>query len=324
MKRNNIILLAFLAVLIVVFMLSKCKDNIEKRQPMFSLKQADIQKFEIISTTDTLIVAMVDNVWMVTHPRTTPAKDTQLQKFFDEFLPLTISTLSVTDNPEKQALYGVDEDSATKVILYGKNDRQLSKAYVGTSTNNPQFSYIRAGSNSNIYQIDNVRAILATALNTWREDRIITLPPESVLAVTFARENDPFTISMESGFWTVAPGQFPSSGGVAAEQTGWSESEPTTIDPLNTSLSSYLNTLTSMRTSTVYYDSYEQYADKLANPALGIQITSSTKQIINLTIAQNDANSYVLQKDSDTSVIYRLTSAQYNQLNVASAGFHGQ
>jgi len=203
MKKNNVILLAFLAILIVVFFLSKCKDNIEKRQPLFSVKQADLQKFEIISNADTLIVAMVDNIWTVTHPRNTLAKDTQLQKFFDEFLPLTVSSLSVTDNPEKQTNYNVDEETATKVTLFGKNDRILTKVYIGNSTNNPQYSYIRKDGQNDIYQIDNIRALVATSINTWREDRIITLAPESLFSVTFARENDPFSLSMESGFWTV-------------------------------------------------------------------------------------------------------------------------
>jgi len=305
MKRNNIILLAFLAILIIVFMLSKCKDNIEKRQPLFSIKQADIQRFDIIAMADTLSIAMVDNVWMVTHPRNTPAKDTQTQKFFDEFLTLTISSLSVTDNPEKQTLYGVDEDSAIKVFLYGKNDRQLSKVYVGNSTTNPQFSYIRANSNSNIYQIENVRSLLTTSINTWREDRIVTLSPESIFSVTFARESDPFALSMESGYWAVSAGD-----------------EQAPIDPTNPSLSSYLNTLTSLRTSTVYYDSYDTYAEKLANPVLVVHIVSNTQQSTYLTIAMNDDNSYVLQKDNDTSTIYRLTTSQFFQINVAKTGFY--
>jgi len=311
MKRNNIIYLAILAILIIVFMLSKCKDNIEKRQPLFSIKQADVQKFEIVSTADTLLVAMVDNVWMVTYPRYTPAKDTQMTRFFDEFLKLTISTLSVTDNSEKQVFYGVDEETAIKVSIFGNNDRLLKKVYVGNSTNN-QYSYIRADRDNEIYQIDNVRSILATTLNTWREDRLVILPPEAIFSVHLVREADPFTISRETGFWTVSVG------------TPLAASEATTIDPTNNTLSSYLNTLTTLRTSTVYYDSYEDYADKLANPVLAVQIVTSTQQTTNLTIAQNDTNSYIVQKDGDTSILYRITTAQFNQLNAASAGFFGQ
>jgi len=307
MKRNNIILLAFLAVLIIVFFLSKCKDNIEKRQDMFSMKVADIQKFDISSATDTLHVALVDNVWTVTHPRTTPAKETQIQKFFDEFLKLTVSTLSVTDNPEKQAFYNVDDATATIVTIYGKNDRILSRVYVGNSTNNPQYSYIRVDKDNQIYQIDNVRTMLNPTLSTWREDRVITLQPEAIFSVTLARESDSFSLSQEGGFWNVVAGDV---------------TEP--IDPTNEGLSRYLSTLTTLRTSTVYYDSYDQYSDKLATPTLALHIVSTTQQSTFLTIAQNDANSYIAQKGDDTSILYRLSTAQFNQLNTPSAGFYGQ
>jgi len=303
-KNKNIIWLAVLAILVLVFFLSKGKDNVEKRKPFIATKQADILKIQITQPADSLHMALENGQWNITTPRIMPVKETQLKRLWDEFLPLTVSTLSVTDSPDRQAFYQVDDETATIVSLLGKNDRILAKVYVGSNQNSPQFSYVRMNGSNNIYQIDNLQGLITTTLSTWREDRIVPLAIEDIFAVAIVRENDPFQISQESGFWTVTAGEVNE-----------------VIDPTNSDMSRLLNSISNLRTSTFYYDEYEAYAAKLAVPALGVQITNTARQVVNLTIAKNDENSYVLQKNEDTGTLYRLTNAQFNQLNIASAGF---
>jgi len=304
MNKRNILWLAVLAILVLVFFLSKGKDNVEKRKPFINTKQADILKIEIAQPADTLSMALENGLWNITSPRIMPVKETQIKRLWDEFLPLTVSSLSVTDSPDRQTFYQVDDETATIVSLLGKNDRILAKIYVGNNQNSPQFSYIRLNGSNNIYQVDNLQGLITTTLNTWREDRIVPLPIEDIFAVAIVRENDPFQISQESGFWTVTAGEVND-----------------VIDPTNPDMSRLLNTISTLRTSTLYYDEYEAYAAKLAAPALGLQITNTARQVINLKIAKNDDTSYVLQKNEDTSTLYRLTIAQFNQLNIASTGF---
>ena len=132
MNKKNIIALAILSILLVIFFLTKGRENIEKRSGVFNFKHADVSRIQIIQPySDSLEVAQQNKVWTILHPRYVSAKESQIKRFFDEFLTLTVSHNSISDTPDRQAFYQVDEQSATRISVFGKKDKLLRTVYYG-------------------------------------------------------------------------------------------------------------------------------------------------------------------------------------------------
>ena len=297
MNKKNIIALAILSILLVIFFLSKGRENIEKRSGVFNFKHAEISRIQIIQPySDSLEVAQENKVWTILHPRYVSAKASQIQRFFDEFLSLTISNNSISDSPDRQTFYQVDEQSATRISIFGKKDKLLRTVYYGRNSQNPQIAYIRLKNDNNIYQINNIYHVINPSLSSWREDRIITFTQSEIMKI----QTSTYELSNETGMWMV---------------TNKSNGEVGQITPTNNEFTRIMNSITELRTSIFFDDVFDEHEENLSTPALEIMITLTDGDLVYLRLAQNDANSYILQKNETTETLYRLTTAQFNSLN---------
>ena len=173
MNKKNIIWIAILAVLIVVFMLSKGRENFERRIDLFKFSSADVTKIEFVTPADTLIIAWEQGKWMITHPNEAPVNMGQLETFFEHYLSLTTSKNPVSESIERQIHYNVEDETAIQIMLYGRNNRLLSKIFYGMSLNNRSIAYIRKDNDNMIYQINNIIQIIAPFYEAWEGEEII-------------------------------------------------------------------------------------------------------------------------------------------------------
>ena len=298
MNKKNIIALVILSVLMIIFFISKGRENIEKRSGVFNFKHADVTRIQIIQPySDSLEVAQENKVWTILHPRYVSAKESQIQRFFDEFLTLTVSNNAISDSPDRQAFYQVDEPAATRISVFGKKDKLLRTVYYGRSNQNPQIAYIRLKNDNNIYQINNIYHVINPNLSSWRDDRIITFTQSEILKI----QTSTYELSHETGMWMV---------------TNTTNGEVGLITPMNNEFTRIMNAITGLRTTIFFDDVFGEHEENLSNPALEMMITLNDGDLVYLRLAQNDANSYILQKNDTTETLYRLTIAQFNSLNV--------
>jgi|GEM_PF-3016980 len=298
MNKKNILAITILAILILVFFLSKGKENVEKRSGIFNFKTTDITKIEIIQPPyDTLTVAMEDKIWTIIHPRRLPAKESQIQRFFDEFLTITTSQNSISDSPERQEFYQVSDSTGVKITVFGKKGKKLRTVFFGRNFQNQQYAYIRAEKDNNIYQIDNVFHIINPSLQNWREDRIVTFTADQIVKI----QTDRYELSQETGMWMVSN-----------PQIGTMD----IVSPTSSEFTRIMNGITGLRTSTFFDDVYDTYAEKLTTPTMQMMITLNNGENVYLKLAQNDANSYILQLNEQHETLYRLTNAQFGNLNI--------
>jgi hypothetical protein len=310
MNKKNILLLGFLVILLIVFILSKGKENIEKRTALFNFKQSDVTRIEFIepqpvflmvddeftetaSQTPTLSIYRENDEWFVRHPRNVRVRQAQIDRFFDEFLTLTVSSNSITDSVDRQGFFQVNDETGLQVLIYGRQDKLLKKVYHGRSQNNHQIAYIRADRDRNIYQIDNIFSALNPTLHAWRDNMIFRFSADQITSMQF----DGFSISRESGNWMMTIG-----------------GDTSVVSDENQEIIRVMNTIVNLTSSTFWDDVYENYAEKLSNPTIEMLISLNTGQTHHIRIAENDASSFVLQVDENTDTLYRLTQQQINQL----------
>jgi hypothetical protein len=311
MNKKNILLIAFLGILLIIFFWSKGKDNLEKRVNLFNFKQSDVTRIEFIEPQPNFIMMMDEGdgsiptqlptlsiyrengEWFVRHPRNVRVRQAQIDRFFDEFLTLTVSSNSITDSVDRQTFYQVNDETGLQILIYGRQDKLLKKVYHGRSQNNHQIAYIRADRDRNIHQIDNIFSALNPTLHAWRDNMIFRFTPDQITSVLF----DAFSISQEAGNWAVT---------IGGDTSGISDENP--------ELTRILNAIVNLTSTTFWDDVYENYAEKLADPTIEMQISLNTGQTHHLRISENDASSFVLQVDENTDTLYRLTQQQINQL----------
>ena len=298
MSKRNFILLGLLVIVIVFLLMSRTCENMEKRIKLFSINESEIAKIEIKDPNNEITLAMIDNVWMIEEPLQTQARESQITRFFETFLALTTSSNPISQSIDRQGFFQVDS-TGVEVTMYDRNDRQLSKVFVGRSNNNPTIAYIRSSRNNNIFQIENVQHVINPTLNSWRENRILNITENDISRITFNRNNEPYILFQDSFGWNLNLNEL---------------SAPLGYE--NADLNRLLQAMVNLQTSTYFDNVYEEYVEKLATPELEIYLELHTGSNIHLKIAKNDDNSYVLQRNDEYITLYRLTNSQFNQLNI--------
>jgi len=299
MNKRNVIWIAILAILIVIFLFSRGKENIEKRIDLFKFKEKDVVKIEFIQPADTLVIALNQDTWRIEHPLQIPARESQIERFFTSYLSLTTSKIPISESIDRQDFYNVDMETALQVLLYGKNNKLLSRVFLGRSTNNFNIAYVRRADDNRIYQIENVFNSLNPTLSSWREDRIVSFDQNEVKSIYIGTQTDSYTLQNDVEEWTLI----------------YDESA-SIIPQSDNSLSRLLSGLTNLRTTVFFDDEWELYEAKFSITELEILVELFSGENVHLKMARNDENSYVLQKNDEQNMLFRLTTSQFNSLNI--------
>ena len=303
MNKKNYIWLGILVILVIVFFLSRQREFVERRMDLFNFNSDDITRVEFIQPVDTLIIVRTEGGWMIEHPRVVPVRETQLTRFFTEYLELTASRTPISESVDRQERFQVDEASGIQIAVFGRNNRLLSRKFLGRGQN-PNVAYIRAANDNKIYQISNVFSAVNPSMHAWRENRIVTFAENEINSIAIARGGTTYTLTQEFGMWNV----------VFAD-------EEHNITLGNADFRRFMNTLTGLSTNVFFDDEYESFEARFVNPALGFLVTLNTGEEVILSIAQLDDNAYILKRNDETNTLYRLTAGLFNQLAVEADRF---
>ena len=303
MNKKNIIWLVILVVLIIVFFLSRQREFVERRMDLFNFNSDDITRIEFIQPADTLIIVRTDAGWMIEHPIAFPVRETQLTRFFTDFIGLSASRTPISESVDRQERFQVDEASGIQVAIFGRNNRLLSRMFFGRGQN-PNVAYIRAANDNKIYQISNVFSAVNPTMSVWREDRIVTFAENEINSISVARGGSSYSLTQEFGMWNIVY-----------------NGEEHNISQGNSDFRRFMNALTGLRTSVFFDGEYENFAARLANPNLAFLITLENGDEVMLSIVQNDENTFALQRNGETDTLFRLMLGQFNQLDVEGDRF---
>jgi len=298
MNKRNLILLAVLLILIIGLTISRSCENVEKVIKVFSFKTDEIVKIEIIQQENKIILLQENDSWFITEPINAPVKESQINRFYDTYLALNISSIPVSESFSRQNFYNVDSTGVI-VELYAKNNKILSKVIHGKSQNNPNVNYLRKEGSNSIYQTDNISSIITTNLNSWREDKLLLFDEVMLQKITIAKNEHSFSFAKSDEYWTCEIDNefYP----ISSENQDWTRN---------------LNALLNLRTTTFFDHEFEKYEENLENAPLQILFQLFSGELITLKIAQIDDNFYVAQKNDELETLYRLTNSQFNQLNI--------
>ena len=174
MNKKNLLLIGVLAILIVILLISKGRENTEKRLNAFRFNTSEIMRIEFyVPMSDTLVISRERNEWRVIHPENAPVNQTQLDRFYEHYLGLTTSSIPISEDPARHASFNVDEENATQIVIYGQNDRLLSRVYLGVSSTNRSIAYIRHEDHNQVFSIENITWYINPRLDAWKGEEAV-------------------------------------------------------------------------------------------------------------------------------------------------------
>ncbi|MCK9329648.1 MAG: DUF4340 domain-containing protein [Candidatus Cloacimonetes bacterium] len=296
MNKKNIALLALLILLVVVFMFSRKKENIEKRINFFKFTPENIHSFDILTSDDTLKIELVDSKWQISKPLIAPVKDNQINRFLNDFIKVETSNIPISESINRQTFYNVNDSTGTIINIYGQNQKLLQKVLYGKS-NNYNYAYLRKYNDNKIYQINNLQSVITPSAKTWREDKILNIIESDINSISIVNNQDSFELIQNELYWNLS----------------YADSVQT-IENSNKTFSTFKNSLLNLRSSNFVDNQYDEYKDKFDQTTHEIIINLKNEDKIQLKAISLSDTEYLLMRNNEQHTLYKLNKYQFEQL----------
>ncbi|MBC8384925.1 MAG: DUF4340 domain-containing protein [Candidatus Cloacimonetes bacterium] len=288
MNRKNMIPLLVLVVLIIIFLLTKLNDKTEKIISFFDVDSSKVAVIEIETNEDTLKLSKIDGKWMIDYPIHDAATQRKLDDLFKKVLPVTTSSIPVSESESSFATYNVTDSLGTIIKLYDAGSRLLKSAIIGTSSGYNNSSARYSGDNK-IYRLkENITHSLKPDINSWRNKDVLVMDKENIKNIFVSYENVNYTLSATDTLWNYMDTK-----------------ETVSIKKENSTLKNIVNGMARVRVTSFIDDDIETYLPKFEEPVfeLTVELFDEEKHFLKF-IESDEKNKIILQVDDQTDHLY--------------------
>ncbi len=289
MSKKHKIYLAVLAVVVILFLVTKLNDKTERKISFFEVDSAKIECIEITTIEDTLRLVKKDNSWFMEYPIECPASPNKIERFFEKVLSIKTSNLPISEQESSFETYNLTDSLSTIIKLYGKDDKLLDVSMIGKSSSYSNTPARKQGKNK-IYRLEeNIAYDIKTESSNWRKREVLELEKEQIAKISVIYENIGYELTATDTLWQFEDGE-----------------NSVSIQHDNPALRTILNSLSKVNVSQFIDEDIENYLIKLQNPTLEIGINLYDESKYYLRAALSDDNKYVLQVNNETEHLYTI------------------
>ncbi|MDO9578319.1 MAG: DUF4340 domain-containing protein [Candidatus Cloacimonadales bacterium] len=287
MNKSNRKYIVILIVLIAIFIIIKTNNKTEKIINFFDVDSMKIARIELSTVKDTLLMAKVNDTWMIEKPLEYTADQIRVENFFKRVLKSETSSLPVSESNDSLQKYELTDSLATMMKLYDANGKVLAAAFFGKmkgESNTP----VRNENSNKVYRLgENVAYYLKPDLQTWREKTVAKIEEASIEKISILHGDEGFEITRSDSLWMFDDGKNSFS-----------------IDNENASLRQIFSALKLINSSKFKDNEFALYESRLANPdvEIGINILDGTN--VYLRLAKDGEKNYIMQKDNIIETLY--------------------
>jgi len=271
MKKSHWITLIVVVLLLGVYFIAKNKQPIEKEMRFFMADSVAIAKLVFVTPEDTVVVEKKGTAWQLTYPVVWDVNETQLNAFFSQVLTIKTSKTPMSEDPNLQKLYKVNETSAVQVKTYDKTGKLLDHVFIGNGTDTT-FDYGRKQGENPIYQFrNNITGLVAPDIKQWRSPNITNLKREQL---------DRIEVKYIKNAYTLA---------VVGDSVRYSDKTDNFMIPAtNRAQNKIVNALENLMTWQFVDKDTEQYAKALQNPDCKITVFLKNKSTKTFSLIRRD------------------------------------
>ena len=295
MNRKTTIYLAVALLLVVGWLLLRTRpEPVEKMAALFQLTPQRIHRVVISAPDDTLDIRRQDGTWRMVVPVQTAVDDGQLASFFQVVLSAEIYDTPVAESPESHPLYAVDEQTGTRLQMYGGADSLLADLWVG-SRGNRFFSAIRHHDDNRVYRVSqDLTPLLTASSETWREHDVFVVDPDDIERIEVKYSRGHYSLTWEPPVW-----RYRSEGGTRADVP------PFDVPRDNHAFLKLVNGLTQMTSLRFVDNAWSQWEQRFQHPALEVWIGMRGGEQHHMAFVPGDlSRSFLLQMDDRTDMLY--------------------
>ena len=177
MNKKQKMYIGILVVLVIVFLITKMGNNVEKRINFFQVDSTKIKTIEISNIKDTLRLSKENEIWKIVYPFENDTNEYQINSIFSKVLNVKTSNLPISENENSFDTYKVTNSQGTWIKFIDENDKVLDEAIIGKSSSSKTTPARRP----------DVNKITGEKKLSWRLKRITF--PKYQLLVIYMRTN---------------------------------------------------------------------------------------------------------------------------------------
>ncbi|MCF7793414.1 MAG: DUF4340 domain-containing protein [Candidatus Cloacimonetes bacterium] len=287
MNKNNKIYLIILAVLVVLFLITKMNNKTEKIIDFFDVDSVKIAKFSVTDANGTITLQNVNGSWEITDPIQYKADQAKVENVFDKVLNAKTSSLPLSDSQQSLPNYELQDSVAVFLTFFDVNDKVLDATYFGKMKGQSKTPARKENSNEVFLLDQSVHYLLKADTQNWREKTVTTIEEESIEKISVLYDDSGYELSKQDTAWFYADG----------DNTATLKEDNSTVRSIVTALKRV--------TSTQFKDNeFEKYEAALAKPDLEIGVVQLDGNSVYLRLAKDDESKYVMQLNNDTETLF--------------------
>lgn len=304
MNKKNLISIGVLAVLVILFIVTKMDSNTERLVNFFEADSAKITGFKLQYAEDTLTIAKEGETWMITSPVKYPATPNKIEALFEKVLKAETSSEPVSEEKSSWEKYSISDSLGTIFTIFGANDKVLQEVVIGksaTGSNSP----VRNRNSDKIYRLEtNINYNVRTDLNSWRQRELAKIDPATIAKISVIYGDNGYELVASDSMWTYMDGQSQLS-----------------LEQDNSAVNSIQNSLRNVVANGFYDEDKEMYLEKLQNPIIEIAVNLKDGEKQYFRIAESEEKKLVMQMNNSTEYLYELRESWIKSFQKTAAEF---
>ena len=287
MNKKQKIYIGILVVLVIVFLITKIGNNVEKRINFFQVDSTKIKTIEISNIKDTLRLSKENDIWKIVYPFENDANENQIKNIFSKVLKVKTSNLPISESKSSFNTYKVTNSQGTWIKFIDENKNVLDEAIIGKSSSS-KTTPVRRPDKAKIFKLeDNLNYIITANTDDWREKTILEIEENNISKISIICDEYAYELSPSDSLWH------------------YTDSNNTLgVNFNNKTLRDILSTLSKLTVNGFVDNKYEEYKEKLNFPNLEIGIKLFDGSTHYLRVAMDKDPKYVLQLDNDKYFLY--------------------
>jgi hypothetical protein len=286
MKKNKLILLIVLVILIALYFALRQKDSVERNQSLVSLDPQLIDRISIWDQEARIDLYKSEGIWKLSDPVPWPADTLRIAMLWQKVIEGKYNDVPMSDGKAALSRYNLEDENALHISLQaGSRKEHLLFSNIGNA-----WDYFRRAGDNTVYQAQNHFAQdLAPILINWRNPEIIKYWEHEIKQIRVEHEKNKYSLIRDGVKWTFKDAKHDFE-----------------VVNHNFALSKIVSILQNLNSHVFISGDDPKFKAVFDKPVATVWITDTKDKTRKLTFAKFIDQRYVLMLDDDPSVLYQV------------------
>lgn len=293
MKKNKLILIGILLLLVIIYLVLMAKRPKDKVMPLVSIATEKIEEIELWNDEGKVLLKKEGESWKLFGDLVWDADSVYVERLFDEVLVKTHSTEPVSNTKEAIYNYDLGDDKALHIKVKGAGKSEhLLFGNVGNA-----WDYVRRDGSFEVYQLmSKVVSDFPPEFSRFRDPKVVHYLEDDLAEIKVKYLSYQYTLSLEGMTWKYHD-----------------KNNDFIIDNNNYALVKIISILQHFNSYLFDTSQNEKMIKSFKNPICEVWITDIKGEVKKLSFAQFEEDRYLLVVDDDFAMIHDVGANTVNR-----------